>query len=157
MGRPRASKNVVTTWSPFSILRTEGTNGWGAFGKVRSPAWIRGAPQGKKALQTRSALARAVGCWGTSGALQGGHTRVGRGCKGWVSSTGKAKSLTQQLLESAEGKGGWMSVGAKLAAGQWRPCCSGRKPSEGRRWTHLHLLQLNKLPPHCSDGDPSKI
>lgn len=39
----------------------------------------------------------------------------------------------------------------------WRPCYSGRKPSEGRRWTHHHLLQLNKQPQHCRDDDPSSI
>lgn len=48
MGRPRTSREAVTTCSAFSILRTEGTNGWGAFGKGRSLAWISGAPQGKR-------------------------------------------------------------------------------------------------------------
>lgn len=114
MRRPRTSRNVVTT---FSTLRTEGTNGWGTFGKVRSLAWISGAPQGKKALQTRTrALARAGRCQGTSGASQGGHSRAGRGCKGWVSFTGEAKSLIQQLLESAEGKGGWTSMGSQTGS-----------------------------------------
>lgn len=84
----------------------------------------------------------------------------GRGSKGWGSFTGEAKSIMQQLLGS-DRREGWVDINRepnwKHTNGR-RPCYSGRKPSEGRRCTHHHvLLQLNKQsgPPHLSERYPS--
>lgn len=65
-------------------------------------------------------------------------TGLGRGSKGWVSFTGEAKSIMQQLLGSNR-REGWVDINGKpnwQHINGWRPCYSGRKPSEGRKEVH---------------------
>lgn len=85
----------------------------------------------------------------------------GRGSKGRVSFTGEAKSIMQQLLGS-DRREGWVDINREpnwQHINGWRLRYRGRKPSEGRRCTHHHLLRLNKQPgpPHHSEGYPSSM
>lgn len=144
------------------------TPGWEALEKVGSLAWISCVLQGKNTLLLFKACksCREDRSPGQSSRLQGmaGACRVdtaewGRGSEGWVSFTGEAKSILKQLLGS-DGREGWVDVNGEpnwQHINGWRPRCSGRKPSGGRRCAHHHLLQLKKQPgpPHHSEGDTS--
>ena len=78
-----------------------------------------------------------------------------------MSFTGEAKSIMQQLVGS-DRREGWVDINKEpnwQHINGWRPRYSGRKPSDGRRCTHHHLLQLNEQPgpPHHSEGYPSSM
>lgn len=111
-----------------------------------------------RAAERTAAPGRAAGCRGCPVPCRVDTAGLGRGSKGWVSFTGAAKSIMQQLLGS-DRRDGWVDINAEpnwQHINGWRPCYSGRKPSEGRRCTH-HLLQLSQQPepPHHSKRYPS--
>lgn len=111
-----------------------------------------------RAAERTAAPGRAAGCRGCPVPCRVDTAGLGRGSKGWVSFTGAAKSIMQQLLGS-DRRDGWVDINGEpnwQHINGWRPCYSGRKPSEGRRCTH-HLLQLDQQPgpPHHSEGYPS--
>lgn len=154
-------------WSRFSILGTGGTPVWGAFGKnLKSCTDQLCSAREESSTLLRSLQKRGQQPWAEQQAAGGcpvpckvDTAGLGRGSKGWVSFTGEAKSIMQQLLGSDRRKG-WVDINGEpnwqLING-WRPSYSGRKPSEGRRCTHRYLLQLNKQPgsPQHSEAYPS--